>query len=108
MTQQLLTKKCKCGNDVRADDQRYCRRCHNEYMRSWRPSYGELSEDERRRNTARSYLNVYVGRGKIVRPAECSSCGHGGKIEGHHWDGYDKPLSVEWLCGACHRSRHSQ
>jgi hypothetical protein len=50
---------------------------------------------------ARSYLNVYVRRGKIVR-GPCEVCGRTDLIHGHHED-YTKPLEVRWLCRTHHR-----
>lgn len=47
-----------------------------------------------------------VHRGDLVRPDACQDCGRTNtRIMGHHPD-YAKPLDVEWLCSACHRSRH--
>ena len=45
--------------------------------------------------------------GLLIRPAHCSCCGKKGKPQGHHED-YNEPLSVVWLCGRCHRFRHTQ
>lgn len=53
---------------------------------------------------ARSYLNVYVKRGKIQR-GPCVVCGLL-KVEAHHYNGYDHPLDVVWLCPQHHRAVH--
>ena len=42
-----------------------------------------------------------VRSGKLVRPEFCSACSKFCKPDAHHTD-YSKPLSVEWLCRACH------
>jgi hypothetical protein len=43
--------------------------------------------------------------GKIKSKKTCQDCGSAGKLHKHHED-YSKPLSVEWLCPACHGKRH--
>src|SRR5271166_4309542 len=43
--------------------------------------------------------------GILTRPPHCSHCGSNRLIEGHHED-YTLPLSVIWLCRACHQSGH--
>lgn len=57
---------------------------------------------------ARQLLIHAVKSGKVIKPSECSSCGTSGRIEGHHHEGYDKPLSVQWLCVKCHRAEHKR
>lgn len=49
-----------------------------------------------------------VKAGRLVRPATCSSCGAGGRIEAHHHHGYDVEhrLDVVWLCRPCHDAGH--
>ena len=46
-----------------------------------------------------------VAAGTLVRPASCSRCGGGKRIEAHHPD-YSKPLEVMWLCRRCHYHEH--
>lgn len=43
--------------------------------------------------------------GKLIRANSCSVCKSTKSIEGHH-DDYTKPLSVRWLCVACHKEWH--
>ncbi len=62
------------------------------------------------RYRAHYLLNRAVDTGKIKRPESCEKCG--GKspdrnLDGHHRD-YSKPLSVQWLCRACHMKAHYQ
>jgi hypothetical protein len=56
--------------------------------------------EERKKSNCRSYLHVYVKRGRIVK-AGCAICGSTDKVEGHHND-YSKPLDVVWLCRGHH------
>ena len=87
--------------------QRYCRDCANAYMREWRArrgGYAALSDEERVKDAARSYLGVYLRRGLITKEP-CSECGETKAVEGHHHD-YSRPLDVVWLCRKCHKSLH--
>jgi hypothetical protein len=52
---------------------------------------------------AHQKIKYAVKIGKIQRPNECSCCHGKGKIEGHHYIGYDHPLDVIWLCSKCHK-----
>lgn len=54
---------------------------------------------------ARAALNAAARAGQVARPAACSVCRGGGRIEGHH-DDYSKPLAVRWLCSSCHGREH--
>lgn len=68
--------------------------------RSSNPLVGEA----RKRANARSYLHVYIRRGKVV-PQPCEVCGQ--KAEAHH-DDYNKPLEVRWRCTAHHLELHGK
>ena len=50
-----------------------------------------------------------VDSGRITKATNCSMCGEGGKIYGHHYAGYDKDstLKVIWLCAQCHSDVHN-
>ena len=74
-------------------------------MREWRLTHPP-SEAEKAKGRSRSYLNVYVRRGKVKR-LPCEVCGRE-PAEGHHHNGYDRPLDVLWLCRVHHRARHRQ
>lgn len=60
---------------------------------------------------AHHILNYAIKRGRITRPAACERCGvtparaRDGRslIHGHHHQGYERPLDVQWLCSYCHR-----
>ena len=59
------------------------------------------------KHQARDAVNHAVTAGKIVKPDNCSLCGSGGIIHGHH-DSYEIEhwLDVQWLCVKCHVSVH--
>jgi hypothetical protein len=71
-------------------------------MREWRKS-NPLSEEQKRKDIARSYANTYLQRGKL----EKQPCIHCGAIDSqmHHPD-YSRPLEVVWLCKDCHQKHH--
>jgi hypothetical protein len=95
----------KCHNPLETNrlKQRYCLSCHNEYMRLNRKRHSELTDEQRMKANCRSYLNVYINRGKIVKqPCEiCNSL----ITEAHHLD-YSKPLDVHWYCREHHLQEH--
>ncbi|HUS02411.1 MAG TPA: hypothetical protein VMY77_11825 [Chitinophagaceae bacterium] len=96
----------KCDNQLeptRVNKQAYCMPCHAEYMRGTRPTYPELTPEQKKKDCARSYLGVYIRRGKVTKQP-CEKCGNE-KAEGHH-ENYDKPLEVQWLCRECHLDLH--
>lgn len=95
----------KCNNlkEESRVNQRYCLSCHNEYMRNTRPKHSELSPLQRLKANCRSYLNVYLRRGKITKKP-CEVCGDL-NVEAHH-DDYNKPLEVKWLCRKHHMDLH--
>jgi len=68
-------------------------------MRGYRKDH-VMSEDQRRKDIARSTVSVYLKRGKI-RKSPCPCCGSL-DVKARILD-YDRPLkSVEWLCAASH------
>lgn len=70
-----------------------------------------------RPDTARNRIAMAIKRGALVRPTTCELCGcdivrkselyakyglkHRPILHGHHWNGYDDPLSVWWICPSC-------
>ena len=95
--------KCtKCGGEKTSKTQRWCNKCSAKYMRAWRKNHS-LTEDQKKKDNARSSAGVYLRRGKI-RKESCFVCGSD-KTEMHHKD-YDKPLDIEWMCRSCHLWLH--
>ncbi len=88
---------CKCGN-MRRTRQKVCSPCHATYMREWRKTH-PMTEIQRRRDIARSYVSVYIKRGKLKR-GSCEVC-NSNYVEAHH-DDYSKPLDVRWFCREHH------
>lgn len=95
---------CKCDRVKERPDQGYCNSCRNEWSREKRDKHSELTPEQRLRANARSYLNQYIKRGKVIR-GNCF-CGQPG-TEAHHAD-YSKPLEVVWYCRKHHLEHHAQ
>jgi hypothetical protein len=106
---QKIMKKNTCSKcegtmeDNRAGKYSYCKSCHNSHARENRKKHSELTSEQKLKANCRSYLNVYIKRGIIIKQP-CSVCGDP-KVEGHHED-YNKPLEVVWLCRPCHMAHH--
>ncbi len=95
---------------VHADERREYSKAHRRengerYALRRRLSYTEQKRRHPRRTRAIYLLANAVADGRKEKPTNCSECGGGGLIHGHHHD-YDKPLDVEWLCHDCHMKRH--
>jgi len=96
-----------CRLSEKAIGSGYCLDCKAARQRIWRTAH-PLTEQQRRRGVARSYLNVYIRRGLIARGAcEIEGCTRL-PTQGHHHHGYDHPLDVRWLCKPHHRVEHHQ
>lgn len=64
-------------------------------------------------DAARAYriVRTALKQGNLKRASFCARCGKPdvpasdgrSTIHAHHFNGYDNPLSVEWLCAKCHR-----
>lgn len=93
-----LKRTCKCGQP-RLSSQHNCSACHAEYMRTWRPEH-PLNEEQKRKDIARSKVNVYVKRGKLQK-TPCPCCGSA-EVKARILDYADPLRSVEWLCAASH------
>src|SRR5688572_29986465 len=101
---RVIHYTCKCGKPTRSINSGYCKDCHNAYQRSNRKKHSELTPEQRNKANARSYVNVYIKRGLVVKKP-CQCCGEP-KAQAHHID-YSKPLEVVWLCRRCHLKEHS-
>jgi len=88
---------CPCGNEARRG-QRNCKGCHAAATRKYRKVRVQTDE-ERKKSNCRSYLHVYVKRGKVTK-RPCTVCG-AKKVEAHHPD-HSRPLDVIWLCRPHH------
>ena len=93
--------RCKAA-PIGSASAKLCAPCHAAAMREWRRTH-PLTEAQRIKDRARSYLAVYIRRGKVKRQP-CERCG-ATPAYGHH-DDYAKPLDVRWLCKAHHRIEH--
>jgi ribosomal protein S27AE len=69
-----------------------------EITRAWRA-------EDTRRNVAHSQVTRAIRNGTLVRQP-CVRCAEAKSIA-HHED-YDHPLTVMWLCQACHKQRHKE
>lgn len=99
----------KCNGDLeqnRIGVSRYCLSCANAVARATRKRHSELNPIQRMKANCRSYLNVYIRRGKII-PQPCEICNSTINIEAHH-DDYTKPLDVKWLCRQHHLDHHNK
>lgn len=70
-------------------------------MREWRKTHPP-SEEQRRRDVARSYAQVYKRRGLLI-PEPCW-CGEEDVVM--HHDDYARPIDVVWLCRPHHQEHH--
>lgn len=95
--------KCKINPRKNFGKDRYCLKCHRDYVKEWRKTH-PLNEEQKKRDIARSYAYVYLKRGKLKKEP-CTTCGDK-KSQMHHPD-YNFPLDVIWLCRKCHLKIHA-
>lgn len=60
-----------------------------------------------RKVKANNAISNALRDGKMKKETECSKCGSDFHVEAHH-DDYAFPLSVRWLCAACHKQWHAK
>lgn len=108
-------KPCKAVHDKgRArTDPRNPNRNATEAARARKRRWQSMNYDPAK-NQARHAVHQAVANGTIAAPTSCEKCGasptrRDGKrgVQAHHHDGYDRPLSVQWLCAVCHRQEHA-
>lgn len=63
----------------------------------------------RSQGSAIKLVELAIKSGKMTRPDQCQVCtkkpidNKVPAIVGHHWNGYDDPLNVFWVCRSCNR-----
>lgn len=52
---------------------------------------------------SQAHKEVYKAtkEGRLTRPDTCELCPAKGRMSGHHYNGYDKPLDVWFICYSC-------
>jgi hypothetical protein len=90
-----------------------CKECRNLHRRYSFPRYVGGSKKKRCQRTEQVKAQVAarnaVRRGILHKPSSCEGCGlrvEKRKLAGHHFKGYNEPLSVQWLCPPCHGAAH--
>jgi hypothetical protein len=97
-------KHCSICGRVRDRKGRYCRLCHNAYMREWRKTHAPPAEEAAKSST-RSKTRYLVKKGRLKK-GPCEVCtAPASRCEAHHPD-YDRPELVVWLCRMHHKDLH--
>jgi hypothetical protein len=63
----------------------------------------------RNQSSAMKFIERAINNGEMTRPEQCEVCtsvpisykAHA--IVAHHWNGYDDPLNIWWVCRSCNR-----
>lgn len=111
-----MRKRCKAGQskiscskcnieleDNRKGKYRYCKKCHAEWMRNYRPKYNVLPATVKTKMNCCSATNVNIERGKLTKSC-CCICGDVNS-QAHHED-YNKPKEIIWYCRKHHLEYH--
>ncbi|MPW16949.1 hypothetical protein GCT13_08390 [Paraburkholderia sp. CNPSo 3157] len=108
-------KTCHIAGNIRARDPEKKRNTNAAHMARARAMEPEKFAERDRiasrnrvrdeRVLARVALNNAVKRGDITKPDCCETCSSKDSLHAHH-DDYSKPLTVRWLCHACHGKEH--
>lgn len=64
------------------------------------------SSDYRTKISAQGKARYAVRTGRLYKSDFCTKCGSDTPLVAHHWNGYDRPLDIEWLCRLCHARTH--
>lgn len=59
------------------------------------------------KHKAHRAVEMAVRSGKMRRESHCEKCGSSDAVHAHH-DDYAFPLTVRWLCAACHHEWHAE
>lgn len=92
----------RCGTEHNRNHE-WCKDCHAANMRAWRKTH-PLTEEQRKKDAARSYAGVYKRRGELEEKP-CEECDE--PAEMHHPD-YNQPLLIKWLCRTHHLALHKE
>lgn len=105
--------KCK---ECNKKDVRENRIAKVEYYRAYDRDRGNRQDKEYRdkyimdfpkKYKAHTMVSNSVRDGRMKREANCGECGSDFSVHAHH-DDYDYPLTVRWLCAACHKKWHKE
>ena len=89
----------------------FCGYCNRYYPRGYydldffacRPCAVKVRKPyEQLRGNAVAEVGKAIKEGRLTRPHTCELCGGDHYTQAHHWNGYDNPLDVWWLCFSCH------
>lgn len=64
------------------------------------------TEAHKKQKMAHHIVKQAVDEGELTRPSACDLCTFRPKndlIMAHHWQGYDSPLDIIWICRSCNR-----
>jgi len=93
-------RKLKINYYREYDRDRGCRQ-KGSYQKNYR-------KNNPRKYIAQTMVNNAIRSGVLKRSEFCSTCGDNEfKTHGHH-DDYNYPLTVRWLCPACHKKWHDE
>ncbi len=105
----------KCKDCARADVSAN-RAANLDYYREYDRDRGsrQTAEDVRRyraanriKHAAHVIVRQAITRKLLKRPLACEKCGERCRAHAHH-DDYAQPLTVRWLCAACHQAWHKE
>ena len=105
---KVIRDKWRTANrEKQVESQRRWREAHPDLQKlisaRWRREHPEAKP----RYYARAAVGRAVKRGLLTKPERCQLClGANGRIEAHHWNGYEAALDVIWLCRSCHSEAH--
>ena len=63
-----------------------------------------MTEDYTKQNMAHQIVKQAIEDGQLIRPSACELCKFEPEndfIMAHHWQSYDIPLVVWWICRSC-------